>query len=113
MNDLIQALRAFGFQLHPLADFGLAHYYHAERDMMIQLVPLGSFQEIQEQNLMYDFQQNISQLRSQYSTLIRMWEDVWMHKKAWIIRFSCCYSRYSGGFGRRGAPVTCRPQGFP
>ncbi len=87
MNDLIQTLRALGFQLHPLADFGLAHYYHAERDIMIQLVPLVSFQEIQLQNLTHDFQQNISQLRSQYSTLIRIWEDVWMHKKAWIIRF--------------------------
>lgn len=87
MNDLIQTLRVLGFQLHPLADFDLAHYYHAERDFMIQVVPLASFQEIKNQEKILVFQQNISLLRSQFQTVIRIWEDVWLVKRTWITQF--------------------------
>lgn len=87
MNDLIQTLGVLGFQLHPLRDFGLAHYYHSERDFMIQLVPLSTFQDIRNQENTDVFQQNILHLRSQFQTVIRIWEDVWNIKKDWITRF--------------------------
>ena len=87
MNDLIQTLRELGFQLHPLADFGLAHYYHAERDFMIQVVPLATFQEIKNQEKILGFQQNISLLRSQHQTVVRIWEDVLFTQNTWISSF--------------------------
>ena len=87
MNDLIQTLRELGFQLHPLVDFGLAHYYHSEHDFMIQLIPLSTFQEIRNQENTLEFQQNMLQLRSQYQTVIRIWEDIWNTKKDWITSF--------------------------
>jgi hypothetical protein len=87
MNDLIQQIRALGFQKHPLVDFGLAHYYHADQDFMIQVVPSTSFLEIKKQDKVRVFQQHITQLRSQFKTVIRIWEDVWLNKKSWISQF--------------------------
>lgn len=87
MNDLIQQIRALGFQKHPMVDFGLLHYYHAEKDFMIQVVPSTSFQEIKKQDKVQVFQQHMTQLRSQFKTVIRIWEDVWQNKKAWISHF--------------------------